>query len=637
MIRQQLLLLFSLLTTLAYAQPYVGKLGQFQVDQIKGCAPFTVTATSLVDCGGACAYDFLGNGLNGSTDDFIAGSSASFTYSTPGKFKLMFCSANNCVTKDEIEIEIVANIAPEFDIYTCNSNAVQVKVVDTNYNQYVINYSDGSSSTVPSGSLAKDNHTFTDGSGAKTIGIRGRNLNAADNCTTNTKSFTAVASIPAPAINSLRTISETALDLQYTLPQNVLGRLDIGINNNSTFQQIKNAYEDVRDTIQNLNNATNFYCFRIGAVDACTNTASYASATVCSIVFAATAKDGFNQLDWNTNSTGMANYSLLRDQNTYLLNIPAAGRTLNDIDVLCNETYCYQLIANYPGGATSTSVEKCVTSFTTQKPPALTDINATYNEASTIEVSWTNALTAEEYSIYKSLAGAPFTLYTSISSTPFIDTQTSLTSPSCYRIPYQDACNNFTENDLDVCPVFLSATVSTDNKVSLSWTDYQGWSGGVAAYRLEKYSQTGARLRVYPPSTSTSFLDEENDLVNQVTTYKVFVLPVDGTLPTVNSNTLEVIRRPNLFYPTSFTPDKQGPVENEVFKVYGQYVASFELEIFNRWGELMFTSNDFETGWDGTFRGVDQPDGTYAFVARLTDYAGRTSKSTGSVVLLRKQ
>lgn len=637
MIRKQLFLLFTFLTTLAYAQPYVGKLGQFQVDQIKGCAPFTVTATSLVACGGACFYDYLGDGFDPSTADHRSGVTVSYPYTTPGKFTLRFCSSNNCVTPDEIEIEVVANIAPEFDLYTCNSNAVQVKVMDTNYNQYVINYSDGSTVTVPSGSLAKDNHTFTNGSGAKTIDVRGRNLNAADNCSTNSKSFTAVTAIPSPTISSLQTISETELDIQYTLPPNILGRLDIGINNNSTFQQIKNTYEDSRDTIQSLANTNNFYCFRIGAVDACTNTASYASATICSVVFDATAKDGFNQLDWNTNSTGMTSYTLLRDQGNYLLNIPAAGRTLNDIDVLCNESYCYQLTANYPSGATSTSLEKCVTSFTTQKPPALTDISATYNEASSIELSWDNAATAEEYSIYKSLAGSVYSLYTSITSTPFIDTQTSLAAPTCYKVPYKDACNNLSENDLETCPVFLSATVSTDNKVSLSWTDYQGWSGGVAAYRLEKYSQTGTRLRVYPPSSTTSFLDEENDLVNQVTTYKVFVIPVDGALPIINSNTLEVIRRPNLFYPTSFTPDKQGPVENEVFKVYGQYVASFEMEIFNRWGELMFTSNDFETGWDGTFRGVDQPDGTYAFVARLTDYAGRTSKSSGSVVLLRKQ
>lgn len=635
MIRKQLILLFCLVTALASAQPYVSNLGRFQVDQVKGCAPFTVTAQSLVACGGACFYDFLGDGFSTTAPDHREGVTVNYSYASPGKFKLKFCSSNNCATVDEIEIEVVANILPDFDLYTCNGNAVQVKVNDTNYNQYLITYSDGSTVTVPSGSMAKNNHTFTDGVGSKTISVKGRNLNAADNCNTNTKAFSAVAALPLPSLSSLSAINPTELDLQYTLPTNVLGRLEIATNNNSTFQQLKSAYEDARDTIKSLSNDASYYCFRLGAVDACTNAIAYSGTSICSMVLAASAKDGFNQLDWTTNSTSMINYSMVRDKAVYVTGIPAADRTRNDIDALCNITYCYQLVANYPGGVTSTSLEKCVTSFTTQKPPALTNLSATFNDASTLELSWTNAPQAAEYSIYKNTSGGTYSLNTVLSSSPFIDPQTSLTEPTCYKVPYKDACNNSSDGDLEACPVFLTGNVSGDNQVSLSWTPYQGWQAGVSGYRLEKYSQSGARLRVYPVSLSTTFLDDENDLTNQLTYYKVFAIPADPALPTVNSNTLEIIRRPNLFYPTSFTPDKKGPVENEVFKVFGQYVASFEMEIFNRWGELMFTTNDFESGWDGTFRGVDQPDGTYAFVATIKDYAGRSSNRSGSIVLLR--
>lgn len=635
MIRKKLILLFCFVTAIATAQPYVSNLGRFQVDQIKGCAPFTVTAQSLVACGGACFYDFLGDGFSIAAPDHREGVTVSYTYAITGKFKLKFCSSNNCAAVDEIEIEVVANILPDFDLYTCSGNSVQVKVNDTNYNQYVINYSDGSTVTVPSGSMAKNNHAFTDGGGSKNISVKGRNLNAADNCNTNTKAFSAVATLPLPSFSSLGAISAAELDLQYVLPTNVLGRLEIATNNNSTFQQLKSTYKDARDTIKSLSNDASYYCFRLGAVDACTNAVAYSGSSICSMVLAASAKDGFNQLDWTTNSTSMVNYSLVRDKVVYVTGIPATDRTRNDIDALCNVNYCYQLVANYPGGVTSSSLEKCVTSFTTQKPPALTDLSATFNDASTVELSWANALQATEYSIYKNTSGGTYSLNTVLTSSPFIDTQTSLTAPTCYRVPYKDACDNSSINDIEACPVFLTGTVSSDNQVSLSWTAYQGWQAGVSGYRLEKYSQTGARLRVYPVTLTTTFLDDENDLTNQLTYYKVFAIPTDPTLPTVNSNLLEIIRHPNLFYPTSFTPDKQGPTENEIFKVFGQYVASFEMEIFNRWGELMFTTNDFDSGWDGTFRGVDQPDGTYAFVATITDFAGRSSSRSGSIVLLR--
>jgi gliding motility-associated-like protein len=92
-----------------------------------------------------------------------------------------------------------------------------------------------------------------------------------------------------------------------------------------------------------------------------------------------------------------------------------------------------------------------------------------------------------------------------------------------------------------------------------------------------------------------------------------------------------------LYYPTAFTPDKQGPASNEIFKVFGQYIDRFEMKIYNRWGELLFVSDNLDTGWDGTFRGKEQPEGTYAFVASLTDLAGRSFTRSGSVVLLRKK
>ena len=69
---------------------------------------------------------------------------------------------------------------------------------------------------------------------------------------------------------------------------------------------------------------------------------------------------------------------------------------------------------------------------------------------------------------------------------------------------------------------------------------------------------------------------------------------------------------------------------------FGQYVVAFEMKIFNRWGELLFTTDDIHGGWDGTFRGNEMPEGTYTFIAHITDRAGRIFKRSGSVLLLRK-
>jgi gliding motility-associated-like protein len=96
-----------------------------------------------------------------------------------------------------------------------------------------------------------------------------------------------------------------------------------------------------------------------------------------------------------------------------------------------------------------------------------------------------------------------------------------------------------------------------------------------------------------------------------------------------------IIKNPNLSHPTAFIPQGDLP-ENRTFRVLGSFINSYQLKIFNRWGELMFESFDPENGWDGTYRGQRMPEGTYVFQARVTDFAGRSFDYAGTVVLLKK-
>ncbi|NBP71385.1 MAG: hypothetical protein EBU52_21940, partial [Cytophagia bacterium] len=359
MIRFSFFFFLLLSTTLAFAQPYASRLGRFRVDQKKGCAPLTVTFETLLPggCGtNPCIIDFLGDGFTQPADSRNT-SPASFTYTTPGTYLIKVCYSNQCAANevDDIQIEVVANLQPDFDLYTCNGNGIQVKINDNLYNQYVINYSDGATTTVPSGSLARDNHTFAT-AGAKTVSVRGRNLNAADNCATLQKNITAVAAVAPGNFNSLTTINESETELRYTLPINTLSRIDIALNNATTFQQLKSTFEDNRDTINNLSNNNAYYCYRLSSIDACTNTLANTSPIICSIRLNATAQDGFNRLDWVGNNTGVTGYSVGRDnQAGYFGGISPALTTLNDTESICNQEHCYQITANYAGGVTSSS------------------------------------------------------------------------------------------------------------------------------------------------------------------------------------------------------------------------------------------------------------------------------------------
>lgn len=71
-----------------------------------------------------------------------------------------------------------------------------------------------------------------------------------------------------------------------------------------------------------------------------------------------------------------------------------------------------------------------------------------------------------------------------------------------------------------------------------------------------------------------------------------------------------------VYVPNAFTPN--GDENNNVFlPIVPEGMDGYELEMYNRWGELVFRSFDSSIGWDGTHQGKLSPTGTYIWVLRL--------------------
>lgn len=86
--------------------------------------------------------------------------------------------------------------------------------------------------------------------------------------------------------------------------------------------------------------------------------------------------------------------------------------------------------------------------------------------------------------------------------------------------------------------------------------------------------------------------------------------------------------------PNTFSPNNDG--YNDFFEIKASGIASFQLEIFNRWGMKLFTSNSINIQWDGyNQNGLQCPDGTYYFVLKATGYTGNAFNRAGFVMLMR--
>lgn len=91
-----------------------------------------------------------------------------------------------------------------------------------------------------------------------------------------------------------------------------------------------------------------------------------------------------------------------------------------------------------------------------------------------------------------------------------------------------------------------------------------------------------------------------------------------------------------VFPPNAFSPNAT-LIENREFRIYSEGILDegYELIIFNRWGELIFTSNSQNLGWDGTMKnGNFAPAGVYSWVLQYCDFRGEKYKQNGTVTLL---
>jgi len=627
-----IILLFILIAGNLHAQ-YTSRLGRFQVDEIKGCAPLTVTIldTNLITTGECTA----GKPCLMSADTNAPQQQNQFTiiYPQAGTFKLSVLYQS--IGADDIMITVDPNIQPAFEVYTCSGLQTSIKITDKTYDQYFVDFNNDGINEVamPNANIQTASHNYGI-AGNFNISVKGKDINSADNCAAKIQAFTSVATLPVPQITTLSAIDATQLKLEFTPLTNIQFKLEIAVNNSGTFQQFQTLYGVASVTIPNLDTDNNFYCFRLSAFDPCTNTNTY-SFPVCSQNFDLAIESGVNKLTWATSGLGVTTTDIQREGVTYTL-IPGSPSSFNDLNIVCKTSYCYRVVNLYAGGTKSISLEKCGVSFTTNNPSSI-DNTSSIVSTEGVKLTWKQdpLFNPFEYTIQRSQNNEGFTVLGKTPSTEFTDAGYNTASAFCYRINYTDLCENQSQQGTLICPVRLSPSLDNKNVITLRWTKLKGWKNGVKNYSVQKFDKSGGLMSTTNAGSDTVFVDNQLDLVNQVVQYRVLADASEAGITTSVSNQVVVTKGTNLFYPTAFTPDGTGPVENETFSVFGQYIEKMELKIFDRWGSMIYYTDE-KKPWDGTQAGRAMPEGTYVWVAQITDQTGRNFSQEGTVVILKK-
>ena len=127
--------------------------------------------------------------------------------------------------------------------------------------------------------------------------------------------------------------------------------------------------------------------------------------------------------------------------------------------------------------------------------------------------------------------------------------------------------------------------------------------------------------------------------VTQAGTYSVII--TNGNCSGLSSNAVTVdvqdcipVEETKVIVPTAFTPNRNSA--NDLLRpVMFNIQELVYFKVFNRWGQMVFQTNEIGKGWDGTLKGVPQPTETYTWILQCIDVDGNIIKQSGRSLLIR--
>lgn len=195
----------------------------------------------------------------------------------------------------------------------------------------------------------------------------------------------------------------------------------------------------------------------------------------------------------------------------------------------------------------------------------------------------------------------------------------------------------FTAYSQGTCPKPKSDTVIV--KVVPPINAFAGNDTSVIAGQPLQLNAIGSYFYQWSPATGMNNTNIFNPIVTldasyDLVTYSVRVSDSTGCFDT-DDITVKVFKTgPEIFVPSAFTPNNDR--KNDIIRPIIVGMRSLEhFNVYNRWGQLLYTTTIPGQGWDGKFGGVDQPPGTYVYSAQAIDYKGIKVSRKGTIVLIR--
>lgn len=311
----------------------------------------------------------------------------------------------------------------------------------------------------------------------------------------------------------------------------------------------------------------------------------------------------------------------------------------NDGDYVCLTAQAVELFT----GSASTTNEICVTVDIVEPQDYIYLSNVSIDDNGDLEIFWNWDAEADlqEYSILQNDVPKVQTLQILQPLAYYLDTTfVADTGSVSVQISSTDSCDAIQISTL-AKTIFLEGSPNSNYQNLLRWSAFEMEFSEVFSYQIYRIVEDIPELVGNVDGNILSFTDEidgyneaEADIRYYVVAQHYIELP-DGTMKAVfsQSNTILIQQQSKIFMPNAFVPEGQNNEFRPVM-VFAEN-STFQMLIYDRWGQLLFETTDAGEGWNGRQNGNILRQGVYTYVVRVTQLNGETIEQKGTVVLIR--
>ena len=177
-------------------------------------------------------------------------------------------------------------------------------------------------------------------------------------------------------------------------------------------------------------------------------------------------------------------------------------------------------------------------------------------------------------------------------------------------------------------------TVNEHPTASFTFNEISSLNGGQKVIEFHNYSSDNAVDYTWTFGSGKSSKDK-NPILNYLDSGKnIFTLVATTAEGCSNCYSLTTYHKFFFYLPNVFTPNENA-INDSYMPFSSLYVSYYKMEIFNKWGEKLFESNDVQNGWDGKFRDEYCPNGIYICKIALTPYGSGVENHETMLLLMR--